>query len=91
MKGVGSQAISSSAVAQFTTSAFPRDRLLDPCGQRSAVSHPEGLREAVEASLPAGPEQHIQQPEFLLLCDQYDFVSKHWFASAFSQSNPGSG
>lgn len=45
---------------------FPQDQLSGPCGQRGAVSHPEGPREAVEASLPAGPQHHIQQPEFLL-------------------------
>lgn len=44
---------------------FPQDQLSGPCGQRGAVSHPGGLREAAEASLPAGPQHHIQQPEFL--------------------------
>lgn len=66
VKAVRSQAISSGAVARFSTSAFPRDQLLDPCGQHSAVSRPERPREAVEASLPAGPQHHVQQPEFLL-------------------------
>lgn len=51
---------------QWSCGAFPRDQLLGPCGQREAVSCPEGLREAVEALLPAGPQHHIQQPEFLL-------------------------
>lgn len=45
---------------------FPQDQLSGPCGQRGAVSHPGGLREAMEASLPAGPQHHIQQPEFSL-------------------------
>lgn len=66
VKGVWSQAVSSGAVAQFTTSTFPRDQLSDPCGQHGAISHLEGLKEAVEGSLSAGPQHHIQQPEFLL-------------------------
>lgn len=66
VKGVRSQAISSGAVVWFTPSAFPRDQLSGLCGQHGAVACPEGPREAAEASLPAGPQHHIQQPEFFL-------------------------
>lgn len=62
MKGVQSQAISSSAVVWFTPSAFPRDQLSGLCGQHGAVSCPEGLR---EHSITSNSQSSCS------LCDQY--------------------
>ena len=87
VKGVSTHAVSCDAAVPLDATPFLRVHLLGLCGQRGA----EGRRSGGLAVCRPRFHNSSSHAHSNSLYDQYVFVSKHQFASAFSQSNTGSG
>lgn len=69
---------------------FPQEQLSGPCGQRGASPTLKGRGKQWRPRCLQAHSITSNSQSSCSLCEQHGFVSKHWFASAFSQSSPGS-